>query len=86
MWLQSNQAYAARPRTENGLGLTDIDPRLPGLILIGREKDVDPRTAGLRRQLAGQWNIQIHTYDWLVRMARGRIDALERLNMKLRKR
>ncbi len=76
-WLQKNQNYAARPRTEDGLGLTDIDPRIPGLILIGREHDLKPQTKQLRRQLSGDLNITIHTYDWLMRLIQDRVEVLE---------
>ena len=34
-WLKTNQSYAARPRSEGGLGLTDIDANIRGLIVIG---------------------------------------------------
>lgn len=71
-WLKRNQAYAANDRTQNGLGLRDIDPALPGLVLIGRESTTDSRTNELRRQMASDLRIQIHTYDWLLRNARGR--------------
>jgi hypothetical protein len=69
-WLKKNQNYAARSRSENGLGLTDIDSDIPGLIIIGRESALNPDTRELRRQLGANLNIKIHTYDWLVRMAR----------------
>ena len=69
-WLRKNQNYAARLRSENGLGLTDIDSDIPGLIIIGRENALDPTTRELRRQLGANLNIKIHTYDWLIRMAR----------------
>jgi hypothetical protein len=69
-WLKRNQNYAARSREENGLGLTDIDSDIPGLIIIGREKTLNPNTRELRRQLGANLNIKIHTYDWLLRMAR----------------
>ncbi len=75
-WLKKNQSYAARPQTESGLGLTDIDPLLPGLILIGRERDLDPATRERRRQLGGDLRIHIHTYDWLIREIRGRVEAV----------
>lgn len=75
VWLQKNQNYAARARNENGLGLTDIDSRLPGLIIIGREEGLDSTTRELRRQLGGDLKIKIHTYDWLVRMGRERVSV-----------
>lgn len=65
-WLQRNQNYAALPRIEGGLGLTDITANLPGLILIGRRKDIDESTKERRRQMANDLRIRIHSYDWLL--------------------
>jgi hypothetical protein len=65
-WLERNQPYAARLRTEHGLGLTDISPRLPGLILIGRTSDIADSSNELRRQMMNELRIQIHSYDWLI--------------------
>jgi hypothetical protein len=82
-WLVENQNYAARPREKKGLGLEDIDPALPGLILIGRRKDMPRETSALRRQMGKDSNIEIHTYDWLIDRAEGRVSALQRHpNMK----
>ena len=78
-WLKRNQNYAARSRAEQGLGLVDIDANVRGLVLIGRESAVDPSTSDLRRQMVQDLKITIHTYDWLIRMARGRVEALERV-------
>lgn len=66
IWLETNQNYAARPRTESGLGLTDISARLDGLILIGRSVDIDESTNGLRREIWRSDRIKIHSYDWLL--------------------
>jgi hypothetical protein len=65
-WLEANQAYASRPAAENGLGLVEISPRLPGLILIGRRDRTDPKTNALRRQLITDLRIDIRTYDSLL--------------------
>jgi hypothetical protein len=65
-WLVRNQAYAARLRTENGLGLTDVIPNLPGFILIGRRRVEDEKWRELRRQLVNTNNISIHSFDFLV--------------------
>ena len=65
-WLQLNQNYASRPRNDVGLGLTDITPDLPGLILIGRRADINEASNGLRRQMASESRIKIHSYDWLL--------------------
>jgi hypothetical protein len=65
-WLVRNQPYAARPRTENGLGLTDIIPNLPGFILIGRRRNEDQAWKELRRQMVNDLNIRIQSFDFLV--------------------
>lgn len=65
-WLEHNQAYAARPREEDGLGLVDISPRLPGLIIIGRRSGTKRQTRNLRRQLMADHRIEIRSYDSLI--------------------
>jgi len=40
-WLEVNQNYAARPRRDAGLGLTDISSNAQGLVLIGRTDNRD---------------------------------------------
>ena len=77
-WLSRNRDYASRPIERSGLGLTDIEPDLEGLIIMGRESDVDPQTADLRRSLSRNYRIRIETYDWLLSVARDRLAALER--------
>lgn len=77
-WLQRNQNYASRPKIEHGLGLTDIVSTIPGLILIGRRKETDPITNERRRQMAHDLNINIHTYDFLLESAEGRIKELNK--------
>lgn len=71
-WLVNNQNYAARPRTDNGLGLTDISPNCPALILIGR-RPTPEGTNALRRQMTADDKIEIHTYDYLLEAAQGRV-------------
>ncbi len=68
-WLTRNASYAARD-----LGLTDVRPDLPGLVLIGRRANEDPATKNRLRQMMVQRRIQIHTYDFLLDNARGRIE------------
>jgi len=65
-WLVRNQNYAERPFTEQGLGLTDIIPNLPGLILIGRRSDEAAKWKSLRRQMTNDLNIRIQSFDFLV--------------------
>lgn len=73
-WLQRNQNYAARPKNQGGLGLTDIVPAIPGLILIGRRKGIDFATNERRRQMVNDLKIQIHSYDFLLERGRGRVE------------
>lgn len=76
-WLKSNQAYASRPKTDGGLGLTDIDSNLRGLILIGRRAAIDPETNARRRQLVQDLNIEIHSFDYLLQSLQGRLASLK---------
>ena len=77
VWLEFNRDYATRPPSEGGLGLEDISPALPGLIIIGRRTTVDETRKAFRRVLSRQLDIQIHTYDWLVDRAAGRVSSLK---------
>lgn len=79
-WLKLNQNMASRPRSEAGLGLTDIGPEVFGLILIGRRDKLDPKTKLRRRQLKIDANIDVHTYDYLLDI--GRDHARARHKMK----
>jgi hypothetical protein len=63
-WLTVNLDYARRSRDSNGLGLYNIDPNPPGLILIGR-RELSEATKDRRRQYAHELNIRIHSIDWL---------------------
>ncbi|MDO8587458.1 MAG: DUF4263 domain-containing protein [Armatimonadota bacterium] len=65
-WLKSNIDYARRPKSEQGMGLRDIDGHIKGIILIGRRADVEEDTRGRRREMCKELDIEIHTYDWLV--------------------
>lgn len=77
-WLSRNRDYASRPREQSGLGLPDIDPELDGLVIMGRDAQLDPRSDALRRRLQRQHRVRIETYDWLARQAESRLAALER--------
>ena len=77
-WLSRNRDYAARPRERQGLGLIDIDPELEGLIIIGRDTNIDQSTTERRRRLMRERRVEIETYDWLLYQARDRLAALER--------
>ncbi|MFY3002063.1 Shedu anti-phage system protein SduA domain-containing protein [Achromobacter xylosoxidans] len=78
IWLSRNQNYAARLRSDDGLGLTDIDAEVPGLILMGRRNTESAETARMRRQIWRETKIQIHTFDFLLDALIGRVESLER--------
>ncbi len=77
-WLAENRDYANRPASRNGLGLPDIDDKVNGLVIIGRDGDRDDYDAQRLRQLAYDHRIEIHSYDWLVREAESRLHELRR--------
>lgn len=77
-WLLRNLDYATRPRHQSGLGLTDIQPHLEGLIIMGCAQDLDPiATAAQRQSLERAHQIKIRTYDWLADKARDHLAARE---------
>jgi Shedu protein SduA, C-terminal len=63
-WLTANLDYARRSRNASGLGLYNIDPDPPGLILLGRREPGESSRAR-RRQYARDLDIRIHSIDWL---------------------
>jgi hypothetical protein len=76
-WLSRNRDYAVRPREQSGLGLIDIDPELGGLLIIGRDSNLDESTTARRRRLARNYRVEIETYDWMLSQARERLAAWE---------
>lgn len=75
IWLSRNLDYAARSRERSGLGLIDIYPDLEGLIIMGRDAEVDQRTTALRREWVRAHRVKIETYDSLLYDARERLAA-----------
>ncbi len=69
-WLMNNTDYARRAKKQDGLGLVGIDPRASGLIIIGRRKNYSSRFNVFRRDMIDRQRIVIHSYDWLVDVAR----------------
>ena len=69
-WLRDNLDYARRPRNQNGLGLIGIDDRVSGLILIGRRGEFPEKFNQFRRDLRDRQQILVHSYDWLLDVAR----------------
>lgn len=75
-WLGSNLDYAYRPRGRDGLGLDGINPRLDGLILIGRRAyGVPDSSFNVERQrLDRDDHIDVHSYEWLLDLTADRLD------------
>lgn len=78
VWLQSNQNYASRRTEDAGLGLIDISPNCDAWIIIGRRGDLGPAQQARRREWGQRNNVKVHTYDWLIERARGRVEELDR--------
>ena len=61
-WLLNNRDMAMRPRSKNGLGLSEIDD-VWGWVIVGRRTQVTPRFNQLRNQIRNDSRIEIMTYD-----------------------
>ena len=78
-WLSQNLDYAARPHDRSGLNLIDIHPELEGMIILGRDADLDRRaTAARRRRLERDNRVKVETFDWLLTQATDRLVSLEK--------
>ena len=71
-WLSRNRDYASRAAELSGLGLSDIDPELDGLVIIGRASSLSAAVEDRRRRLARQNRTRIETFDWLISQAEER--------------
>ena len=69
-WLQSNISYARRSRRDGGLGLVDIDPNPPGLLIVGRQHHLTSLAEARRYEASRQNDIEIRTYDGILDDAR----------------
>jgi len=72
-WLANNLSYAKRRRSENGLGLFDIRPKPPALVLVGRRRLMPGTRDAQRHEHRESAQIEIHTYDWLLDQLEGQI-------------
>lgn len=66
VWLTNNHDYASRPREDNGLGLLQVSPNIPGVILIGRRADTGSSVNSLRRKMMEDLKIDIRSFDSLL--------------------
>lgn len=65
-WLQENLDHARKPRRQQGLGLFGIRPQARGLVIIGRG-GLTTETDAMRNLLWEKQQVDVRTYDWLVR-------------------
>jgi hypothetical protein len=65
-YIAENLDAARKDPRDEGLGLVDIDPGVPGLILISRRSIIGGDHAWVRRGLRLDSGIAMHTYDWLL--------------------
>jgi hypothetical protein len=72
-WLEDNIDYARRDVVKNGLGLMDITRKASGLVLIGRRANRTNRDRQLMQTYSFDHRIEIHSYDWVIDEAHGRI-------------
>jgi hypothetical protein len=70
-WLIDNLA-AARSSGQHGLGLTDIRPESPGIVLIGRRSSTRPVSPLAQHRLSETQQVTLHSYDWLLDALRTR--------------
>jgi hypothetical protein len=65
-WLTANIAFARADVDDGGVGLSDIRPEAPGLILVGRRGASTSLPPGRRQSIHERQHIEIHSYDWLL--------------------
>ncbi|MCH8976253.1 MAG: DUF4263 domain-containing protein [Proteobacteria bacterium] len=65
-WIADNRDHARKQRSEGGLGLSDIDDRAKGLVIIGRRDSMIQKGNAIRRQLKNENNISLRTYDGII--------------------
>lgn len=75
-WLLNNRDMAIRPRSKNGLGLSEIDD-VWGWVVVGRRTQVTPRFNQLRNQILNDSHIEIMTYDRILERFRARAQHWE---------
>ena len=63
-WLSQNLSYARSPKDRQGLGLIDITPKPPAVVVIGRRSGL-PAAGEAARHDSVERNIEVQTYDRL---------------------
>jgi hypothetical protein len=82
-WLMLNLADARRPHGQKGLGLIDIRPQVPAIVMIGRRGSLNTPDDLARHEAAEFKDIEVQTYDRLLERLRGAISFAEPLNRYL---
>jgi len=75
--IQENLDHARKLRIHGGLGLEDIEPQPPGIVVIGRERDLTDEDRERRKAIRRERAIAVHSYDWLAREASARRSEIE---------
>ena len=68
-WVTENLSYARKEKNKNGLGLSDINPRFFGYVVIGRRKKFNEKFNELRRQIQRDELITIRSWDGVIERA-----------------
>lgn len=75
-WLGENLGIARQPRNNGGVGLVDVYPA-PGIVIIGRAHNRNDEDRGGRlRAFEHNRNVEVWSYDRLIREAEKRAASL----------
>jgi hypothetical protein len=74
-WVTENLSYARGPKEKNGLGLTSIQPRFYGYVIIGQRRDYSETFNSLRAQVFRDELIEIRSWDGIIERARQRANV-----------
>lgn len=69
-YIRENLDAARKPLSDEGLGLVDVEPGAPALILISRRSIVARDPVWQRRELSDS-GVEMHTYDWFLERVEG---------------
>lgn len=73
-WISRNRDYASRDAARGGLGLVDIDPELPGIVIMGRGEILNDAAINRLKRLEREKRIRVFTYDWLAKQAKEKVE------------
>ena len=73
-WLSENLHYARAVKPSEGLGLVDIRPNSPAIVMVGRRSKLNAVNEAARHKEAEPNGINVQTYDRLLDRLRGAIN------------